>query len=268
MAEPSLMSQPSPSEVPIAQRPGPSASPAIGDAIGRDVCGCIIASRLPAHRLGERWLARRRRDREPFVLYRLAHARAAAGVGWPRMLARLRDLHDRHVLTVVDGALDADGSVWLRSPYPGTYEGMLSITGLLARKERGRLASTEAEVAVRQVLSACARAHERGVEHGPIHPDEVLVDRMAMVRLECYGVERELNGRPGSVDAAVAAELRSIGSLAHLMVLGALPGPGWERTLRREPGVSRRWSAWIAGALNVDGFATAREALAALDAGR
>lgn len=259
------MSNPSTNEVSIVHRPASPASPVSGDAIGREVCGCIVASPLPAHRLGERWLARRRGDREPFVLYRLDHAGAVAGVGWPRILGRLRQLDDRHVLRVLDGALDSNGSVWLRSPYPGSYEGLQSITGLLACKERGRLGCTEAAVALHQVLSASVRAHGIGMAHGPIHPSEVLVDRMAMIRLECYGVERELGGHAGPVDAAMAAEVRSIGSLAHLMVLGALPGPGWERTLRREPGVARRLSRWISDALSVDGFASAREAMQALD---
>jgi len=78
---------------------------------------------------------------------------------------------------------------------------------LRSRLERPLLPEQEALAIARQIAQALAAAHERGIVHGDVNPDNVFLTRDGVVKLLDFGLARMADHRmsgPGSVAGTVA----------------------------------------------------------------
>ncbi|MEV5000445.1 protein kinase family protein [Nocardioides sp. LML1-1-1.1] len=86
----------------------------------------------------------------------------------------------------------------------------------------GPLGPRRAAWLVADVADAIARAHEAGVTHGRLNPENVLVDRYGAVRLIGMCVDAALHGlEPGDVQG----DLEDLGGLLYCALTGVWPGP-------------------------------------------
>ena len=153
------------------------------------------------------------------------------------------------------------------TPYIGASEGLLTLDGLRRAKRDNRLSVFETRTAVRQIFSAIAAAHSRGVVHGGFSARDLLVDRHGSLMFEMYGLHRRLSGdvpEHGSpdLDALVRAELRSAVEVIYQSLTGgssAGTGGVASRVVKR---LDRSWDRWFAVGLNErGGFTCPEEAL-------
>jgi serine/threonine protein kinase len=86
----------------------------------------------------------------------------------------------------------------------------------------GPLGPRRAAWLVADVAGAIARAHEVGVTHGRLNPENVLIDRYGSVRLIGMCVDAALHGlEPGDVQG----DLEDLGGLLYCALAGVWPGP-------------------------------------------
>lgn len=220
-----------------------------------------VIRRLGTHRLAARWLLREAHSHQPLLAHAL-HLPGSPGEQ-DRASARARNaaaFRHPHALSVSRVHADGD-TLWLVSPYPGSYDGLLTLSALLSMKAGGQFEPAETRHAVAQVLGALSAGRSAGCAHGPVRMDEVLVDRHARVLIELFGVEQALIARPDD-RSTETEELVSVGAMASELLSGVPWRPGGVglpvRTRR-----TRAWNAWIERA-GTAGFATLDAALDAL----
>lgn len=211
-----------------------------------------LERRLQAHRLAARWLARCPGEPGAMLAYRLQADRPADTAALERALA----FAHTHTLPIERTERDAEGRSWLLARFPGSYDGLLTLSALVARRLGGQLGAWETRHAVDHLLSALHDGRERGVAHGPVRPDEVVVDRRSRLRVELFGVESAVRG----VDQGVSAELASVSQIALELLTGVPGGSSVEAARLRGP-VGRAWRRWFDRAPGCASCAEAREAL-------
>ncbi|MFI5230742.1 MAG: protein kinase, partial [Gemmatimonadales bacterium] len=195
-----------------------------------------------AHAL--RALAHRRHDARD-VAVKVVHPEVASAVGPARFLreiAIVAQLHHPHVVPLYDSG-EAGGSLYYVMP----YEEGASLRQRLARD--GPLPLDDAVVILRDVCDALAYAHERGIVHRDIKPDNVLLSgRHAMVT--DFGVARPATGAASVTAAGITlgtpaymapeqiaadplidhrADIYSVGVLAYELLAGRPPFEGGAR---------------------------------------
>lgn len=232
---------------------------------------------LPEGRCGQRLLATRKRDGEQVVLHAVRRSlrRGMGGLGTGRtsrdarrfheLVAPVRSLESNHVTPIENVVADACGYHWVVTPYLGTCDGLLTLDRLRRLKDSGQFCEHETERAVEHLLGASEVAHGRGLAHGRIAADEVLVNRHGSLVVELYGLARRL-AAPRDTACPTREELRSIAELAYTMLTGTLEAPEpYIPAGRIVKKLSPVWDAWLAYALDpARGFDTAAAALAAL----
>jgi serine/threonine protein kinase len=229
-------------------------------------------------RLGERWLAMHDRDLTSHVVHRLPvrpdnHSRRK----FLRSVQPVAELSQAHILSVEQYSLDVSGRGCVVTPFTGNSDGLLTLGGLLLLKA-GRMLVPEAARGIRHLLEASAHAHERGVAHGPLTLDQILVDRHGCLQIELYGMERVLAGRVDVNDELVRGEVASIVAIGYRLITGFRPDTppmqhvppsevlkklvdGPEHTRKIDAG----WDQFFAKGLDeIEGFASAAEAIAAM----
>lgn len=222
-------------------------------------------------RLSARHLAVHDRDQTSHIAHEFVCRDRAEQRRFLLAFERLSELAHPHILPVQQFALGHAHDAWLLTPYTGNQDGLVTLASLQTAKG-GRMPPPEAERALTQILSAVASAHARGHHHGPIAPEDVLVDRHGRVCLALYGLGRLLAGLEGRRDASPPAnaevvrdEVRSVVELGYRLLTGLSaeePRIPAGRLVRRLEG---RWDAWFDAGLDpLGGFATAEEASAAL----
>ncbi|MEM1167457.1 MAG: hypothetical protein AAGI30_14365 [Planctomycetota bacterium] len=200
------------------------------------------------------------------VLYQIVGPGTRAIPGqFEAITEHLRGLQHAHLLPIVDAWTDQRTGCFLVSPYAGIGEGLLTLDVLLRLKPDGRLAPVETRHMLAQMLAAMAHAHERGVSHGPVRYDEVIVDFKGSLKLELFGVKRSLEAPRPPTDAEIALEVRSVVELAFQAVTGSRPSDGLRPAVRRMSKPDRALSDWLERGLHPQaGFDTAIQALRAL----
>jgi Tol biopolymer transport system component len=122
------------------------------------------------------------------VAVKVVHPRLTSALGADRFLreiAIVAQLQHPHIVPLYDSG-EADGSLYYVMP----YEAGLSLRGRLARD--GPFAPEDVVLILRDVCDALAHAHERGIVHRDIKPDNVLLSgRHAMVA--DFGVAKAAN---------------------------------------------------------------------------
>ncbi len=110
----------------------------------------------------------------------------------PRLLDAARrsaTLVDRRILRVLD-ARDSGGVVYVVNEWGSGDSLDIALAG------GGPMAPREAAWLVAEVAETIARAHEAGLAHGRLNPENVLVDHNGEVRIIGFGVDAALHGLP------------------------------------------------------------------------
>ena len=236
-----------------------------------------IVRPLPPGLSSERVLARSQTDGAAVVAHAIRRSLNQAqgwrsGSGRPsrdgkrllRLIAPLRTIENAHVLPVTDVVLGVAGWHWVITPYGGAADGIVSLATVMAAQPEGRMSAVEALHATRQLLLASDAAHVRGITHGPIAAEEVLVDRRGSLAVELYGLRRRISGAPPRDPHAVSSEVRSIAALTYRMITGFAVPDHFVRASRVIRGVGEPFDQWIADAINGPGFEAPEFALKAL----
>ncbi|MCR9217018.1 MAG: hypothetical protein NXI14_07425 [bacterium] len=180
------------------------------------------------------------------------------------LIAPIRVLEHAHILPISDAVVDRAGWHWLVTPYIGASEGVLTLDGLRRAKRDNRLSVFETRTAVRQIFSAIAAAHARGIVHGGFNARDLLVDRHGSLMFEMYGLNRRLSGdvpEPGSPDleALVRAELRSAVDVIYQSLTGGSSAGTDGMASRVIKRLDRSWDRWFAVGLDERGGFTCPE---------
>jgi serine/threonine protein kinase len=126
------------------------------------------------------------------VAVKVLRPELAAALGPERFLREIRvaaNLHHPHILPLYDSG-EADGFLYYVMP----YEKGQSLRDKLAKE--GELPITEAVRILKEVVDALAHAHEQGVVHRDIKPDNVLLSgRHALVT--DFGVAKAVSDATG-----------------------------------------------------------------------
>ena len=176
------------------------------------------------------------------VAVKVVHPAVAAALGRERFLREIQivaQLHHPHIVPLYDSG-ESDGSLFYVMP----YEEGSSLRDRLTRG--GALPIEDAVVILRDVCDALSHAHQRGIVHRDIKPDNVLLaGRRALVT--DFGVARAATdaaatpvtlGTPAYMapeqvagDAALdhRADIYSVGALAYELIAGAPPFTGATR---------------------------------------
>lgn len=130
-------------------------------------------------------------------------------------------ISDQHLLRVLD-CDDADGITWVVNEWG---EG-LSLDLML---QRGTLSASRAAWLVREVAEAIAAGHARGVAHGRLNPESVLVTHAGAVKLIGYVVDAVLeppragDPRYGLLDAR-ESDVINLAGILYAALTGRWPG--------------------------------------------
>ena len=83
----------------------------------------------------------------------------------------------------------------------------------------------EAHRTISQLLDAAAHAHSRGQAHGPLHMEQVLIDRHGRTVIELYALDRRLAGDDTSRGDLARTEVRSILEIGYRLLTSFRPDP-------------------------------------------
>lgn len=202
--------------------------------------------------LAERWLALHVRRQTSHVVHRF-------GICGDRVerrryttaFERLATLEHSHLLRVEHFSFGSRGRPLAVTPYTGSHDGLLTLRQLLDQK-RGRLSEFEAERLIEHLLDASAHAHERGLSHGAIDGDDILIDRSGCLFVEHYGLRRMLAGEPVR-EAIDADEIDSIVRLGYECLTGVIAATPPVRPSRLVRLCDRAWDPFFAACLGAEG---------------
>lgn len=131
-------------------------------------------------------------------------------------------LVDRRILRVLD-ARDTGGVVYVVNEW-GSGESLdITLAG------SGPLPPRDAAWLVAEVADTIARAHEAGLAHGRLTPENVLVDHNGEVRIIGFGVDAALHGLP---PARTGADVHDLAALLYAAMTGRWAGTADSRVPR------------------------------------
>jgi serine/threonine protein kinase len=180
-------------------------------------------------------------------------------------MVALSTLEHPHLLKIESASYDDRGRLCTVSPYTGNHEGLVTLSDLLLQ-HGGRFTVHEAARAIGHLLSASAYAHAKGLAHGPISSDDILVDRSGSIQIELYA--HQSLDRPASDPSprsVVLDETRSIVELGYTLLTGLAINAERIAPTRMIKRLDRNWDTWFDIGLDpIDGFDSAEHALKAL----
>lgn len=222
---------------------------------------------LDACPVADRFLALHEKRQTSHVVYRFGVFHdAAERRRFIHALEPLARLDQPHLLPVEEYSFAADGRGWVVTPYTGSQIGLMTLSRLLEDKG-GRMSPQEADRALSHTLDAARAAHQVGLLHGPISPDEILIDRRGSACIELYGLARRQHAEHaiGDTDSARREEVASIVRIGYQLLTGMAPATPHIPPTRLLKRLDRRWDAFFATGLSPEAsYPTAAEALAAL----
>lgn len=227
--------------------------------------GLTLMEELPACRAARRWKGRDAHG-EPWTAYLVRAGREeSTPLEVRERLMPLVSLSHPHLLPVDRVTSGEGGRVWVVSPYTGNHDGLVTLASLLPMKDGGQMSQAEAERAVLHTLEAMGELHKRGLYHGPLRADELLVDRHGSVMIELPCVLRLAQGLNRGDAELVRDEIHSLGVIAYQLLTGLEPGTPCIPASRLVKRLSRAWDAWLETALDESaGFFSVADAIAAL----
>jgi len=145
------------------------------------------------------FLARDLKHERPVAL-KVLHPELAATLGPERFQREIRlaaRLQHPHILTVLDSG-ETDGRLWFTMPY---VEG----ESLRDRLRRERQLSLDAALRIAtEAARGLAYAHEHGVVHRDVKPENILLTRDGTTLVADFGVARALGGEDGLTQTGLA----------------------------------------------------------------
>ncbi|MGB8985067.1 MAG: serine/threonine-protein kinase, partial [Candidatus Sulfotelmatobacter sp.] len=181
----------------------------------QDLSGTIlgrlqVVARLGGGGMGEVWRAEDPKLRRTVAVKRVS----ATGTGNPTEAARLlregqrlSALNHPNIASVYD-VLEQDGEIFLVIEY---VEGQT----LRQRLYQAINISQFFEIGI-QCADALTAAHERGILHGDIKPENMMLTESGQVKLLDFGVARNLAGASGATNADATQSLSSFASVASI----------------------------------------------------
>ncbi|MGH3545027.1 MAG: protein kinase domain-containing protein, partial [Mycobacteriales bacterium] len=98
-------------------------------------------------------------------------------------------LNHPHIVAVFDEGRHGDSTFLVMEKVDGT-----TLRGVL--QQRGRLSPEQALGVMEPVLAALAQAHERGIAHRDVKPENVLISPTGLVKVADFGLARAVEGGP------------------------------------------------------------------------
>lgn len=173
-------------------------------------------------------------------------------------------LRHAHLLPVERFGVEPNNTPWIATPYTGDVHGLLPLHRLL-RERGGAMSPDETDTALTHLLEAVRFAHDLGEHHGPIDPDQLLVDQKGSLHIELYSLSRKLQGLRRGDAELVRDEIRSLVEVAYLLITGLRAEEPIIPVSRLVRKLSPVWAAWFDRGLDpTAGFDDAAQALAAL----
>lgn len=181
-----------------------------------------------------------------------------------RAIESLRTIENRHVLPVERLLLGIVHQPCAVTPYTGHQDGLIDLQGLLVEKG-GQMEPGETDRLLRQLFDGLDAAHRKLIHHGPLKPQDILVDRRGSATIEMLGVARSLEGLRGFSTEVQRDEIRAVVELGFSCLTGhdsaTVDLPASKLVRRLDPA----WDTFFAHGLDpVKGFDTADQAIAAL----
>lgn len=227
----------------------------------RIVGGWRLEARLGDTRLGTRWLAWGGRDVLPRVAHHLS-SRVARGVDALAVLEPLTRFVHAHAVGLEEVVIDR-GETWLLAPYCGSYDGLMPLARLMSMKREGCLAARESVFLGLHLLGAIDAGWRRGLGHGPLGIDDVLIDRRGRAMIELFGVEARCRGEDPL--AAAHASVAGVVGLVYELATGMAPGSRGASAAMGRSLPRGLESFFHRGLSRDDGFASPAEAMSALN---
>ncbi len=227
--------------------------------------GLSVERPLGRRVIASRWLLRDPASGSPLLGYRLEPSIAPRTERGLRLATEiLTGLRHPHILAPIACESRPGVGPWLVASFPGDYEGLRLLRSLVGSRPERRLGPLEAAWLAEHLLGAISHAHDRGVAHGPLALDDVVLDRRGGAMIELYGVDRRLRDKPVADEHDRADEVRS----ALAVVFHALTGRAWDDEAPGAIDVALDRSPWLGAWLETGlcslGFASAHEAAGAL----
>lgn len=224
-----------------------------------------LVRRLAPSASAERWMALHVRSQTSHIVHRFFTCRdRAERRRFLDAFESMAQLHHPHLLRIEQFSFGSAGRPWGVTPYPGNQDGLVTLAQL-AELKGGRLGEFESQRAIEQILGAAAFAHKRGIIHGVLTADEILVDRHGALLVEHYGLSRLIEPSPTPADEAIFDEVRSIAALGYTLMTGLTPNTALIAPSRVNRRIDRLWDSWFARALDAGAdFDSAQTALDAL----
>ena len=145
------------------------------------------------------WLAQDLRHDRPVVL-KLLHQHLAASLGPERFQREIRlaaRLQHPHILTVLDSG-ETDGRLWFTMPF---VEG----ESLRDRLHRERQLPVDAALRIAiEAARALEYAHQHGVVHRDVKPENILLTRDGSTLVADFGIARAVSGDEGLTETGLA----------------------------------------------------------------
>jgi predicted Ser/Thr protein kinase len=256
------------------------------DLVGRTLGGWLLTRLIGRGGMGRVYEARGGRGNRRVALKVLSEDLAADPAFVKRFQREARvlaSLSHPHVVEILDRG-EVDGRIWFAMEY-------VRGENLRRRMERGRVSASEAVRIAREVSSALAYAHARGVVHRDLKPENVLLDEEGRVHLADFGLSRVAGGgattfltrtdvvlgtyeymapeqRRGDKDIDARADVFALGVILYEALTGQLPQGRFTLPSRLRSDVPASLDAVVNKALATERnarFATAEALASALE---
>lgn len=187
--------------------------------IGQSVSNYRIVRELGRAGLGDLWLARDTQAGK-LVALKLLPAELPADVGEVRRAfedaRKVCEPSHPHICTVHDSG-DHEGRCFL----------VMEVAEGEPLSERLKSGALDPDILLDlgvQIGDALRTAHARGIFHGALSPENVLVTEGDQIKLMDFGLARLLRPEAGAGQDARREDIRSLGKLLHAMATGGMEG--------------------------------------------
>ena len=156
-----------------------------------------------------------------------------------------------------------ESTLQLTTAYTGSFDGLLPLARLLNLQSSGQISPRQAMLVGVHLLSALDAGFRKGLVHGPLTIEEVLVDRHGRALIELFGVEAAV--RVPDFQFAARESVRGVARIVYELICGLAPAENRVSASRLVRSVPRGLDQFFARAIDDDGsFEIPAQALEAI----